>query len=122
MDLISRQAAIDAMTECYWSIMGDEPPKLDEKTALYVDLKQAIKRLPTADLSEYCDKLWKTAYERGKAEAHPKKGKWVLTDFPDEQTYKCSACNEIWTFIDGTPEDNGAFFCPNCGARMEESE
>lgn len=50
----------------------------------------------------------------------PKKGKWVLTDYPDEQTYKCSVCNEIWTFIVGTPVDNGAFFCPNCGARMEE--
>ena len=32
-------------------------------SALYV-----IDELPTADLSEYCDKLWKTAYERGKAE------------------------------------------------------
>lgn len=51
-----------------------------------------------------------------------KKGKWVLTDYPDEQTYKCSVCNEIWTFIVGTPVDNGAFFCPNCGARMEESD
>ncbi len=27
-----------------------------------------IEALPTADLSEYCDKLWKTAYKRGKAE------------------------------------------------------
>ena len=47
-------------------------------------------------------------------------GEWILTDFPDEQTYRCSACDAIWTFIDGTPFDNGAFFCPNCGADMRE--
>ena len=61
-DLISRQAAIDAMTECYWSIMGDEPPKLDEKTALYVDLKQAVKRLPTAEPTLYGYKIEHLAY------------------------------------------------------------
>ena len=46
-------------------------------------------------------------------------GEWIMTDDPDEQTYRCSACDEIWTFIVGTPFDNGAYFCPNCGARME---
>lgn len=142
-DLISRQAAIDAMAECYWSIMGDEPPTLDEKTALYVDLKQAVKRLPTAnpsvvrmklkvdaedvrkamqdaeltllpaDLSEYCDKLWKTAYERGKAEVHPKKGKWI--DYCGG--VKCDQCGFE---CDDTYYLGEANFCPNCGARMGE--
>ena len=32
-------------------------------------IETALSDLPTADLSEYSDKLWKTAYERGKAEA-----------------------------------------------------
>ena len=115
-DLISRQAAIDAMTEYYWSIMGDEPPKLDEKTALYVDLKQAVKRLPTADLSEYSDKLWKTAYERGKAEAHPKKGEWVaFANEGGELDLRCSVCGEEQGFFFGYFN-----YCPNCGAKMEE--
>lgn len=109
-DLISRQAAIDAMTECYWSIMGDEPPKLDEKTALYVDLKQAVKRLPTADLSEYCDKLWKTAYERGKAEAHSRTGKWKHRK--NWSMYVCDQCS--------FENHEASKYCPNCGARMEE--
>ena len=98
-DLISRQAAIDAIT----------------KYCLKYDLRELladIECLPTADLSEYSDKLWKTAYERGKAEAHPKKGKWVpLTD----GWAVCSVCEHLeraaglkWRF------------CPNCGARMEE--
>ena len=48
-----------------------------------------------------------------------KDGVWVLTDFPDGQTYKCSECGAYWVFIDGTPKDNGAFYCPNCGAKMD---
>ena len=54
-DLIDRQAAIDAVT----------------KYCLKYDLRELladIECFPTADLSEYCDKLWETAYERGKAE------------------------------------------------------
>lgn len=51
-----------------------------------------------------------------------KTGEWILTDFPDEQTYKCSSCNEHWTFLEGTPYDNGAYFCPNCGADMRGEE
>ena len=30
-----------------------------------------IERMPTADLSEYSDKLWEIAYKRGKADAEP---------------------------------------------------
>lgn len=69
----------------------------------------------------YTDPLNVLTEVRDKIRALPsaeRKGKWVLTDYPDEQTYKCSACNEVWIFLDGTPEDNGAFFCPNCGADM----
>lgn len=90
-DLIRRQAAIDAMTECYWSIMGDKSPTLDEKTALYVDLKQAVKRLPTAE----------------------KMGKWI--DYCGG--VKCDQCGFE---CDDTYYLGEANFCPNCGARMEE--
>lgn len=33
--------------------------------------------------------------------------------------WKCSACGIEWCFIEGTPEDNGTRFCPNCGAKMD---
>lgn len=101
-DLISRQAAIEALkrAEALTRAFG------------YHHVIETIRELPTADLSEYSDKLWKTAYERGKAEAHPKKGKWVpLTD----GWAVCSVCEHLeraaglkWRF------------CPNCGAKMEE--
>ena len=101
-DLISRQAAIDAVVEITY-----------DQTALHhgwVDPYYVVNRLeylPTADLSEYSDKLWETAYERGKAEAHPKKGKWIVVD----RQVVCSEC------YNANIETN---YCPNCGARMEE--
>lgn len=54
-DLISRQAAIDEIRKCRF----------------VVDAIEKIKGLPSAelDLSGFSDKLWKAAYERGKAEA-----------------------------------------------------
>ena len=118
-DLISRQAAIEAL--------GDMPMSwadTDAEIQAQEDWKQhreALLNLPTADLSEYCDKLWKTAYERGEAEAHPKKGKWerhysrpnVYADL----FWHCSECGY-------KNDENYApvyhHFCPNCGARMEE--
>ena len=98
-DLISRRAALDALE---WKWAG--------KAAI-----EAIKNLPTADLSEYCDKLWKAAYERGKAEAHPKKGKWI--DYCGG--VKCDQCGFE---CDDTYYLGEANYCPNCGARMEESD
>lgn len=101
-DLISRQTLIDAFKEEFYTMYSDD----------YNYMIKFFNDLPTADLSEYCDKLWKTAYERGKAEAQPRKGKWNTAYCP-----KCSVC--------GTPfygiEPVRYHYCPNCGAKMEES-
>ena len=69
-DLISRHAALDALTE-YWKGISDRHPILDGEMAVYADCKGIIKRLSSAqpDLSEYSDKLWRKAYERGKRDA-----------------------------------------------------
>lgn len=40
----------------------------------------------------------------------------------DEDTWECSACGVLWTFLDGGPEDNEAGYCPKCGARMDGGE
>ena len=48
-----------------------------------------------------------------------KTGKWVYKPNEyDDSTYECSQCEEPWTLIDGTPEENNMKFCPNCGADM----
>lgn len=65
-DLISRQAAIDALEDAgmtNYLATGDFYGIINALTI--------IKNLPTIDLSEYCDQLWKIAYERGKKEARP---------------------------------------------------
>lgn len=36
--------------------------------------------------------------------------------------YDCSACNESWTTIEGTPFDNSMKYCPHCGAKMDKGD
>lgn len=105
-DLISRQAAIDAIS-LFFDKAYIEDADVHKNDALY-----ELNLVPSADLSEYSDKLWKTAYERGKEEAHPRKGKWVLMSDCTGKYYACSWC--------GHEGYSGMNYCPNCGARMEE--
>lgn len=51
-----------------------------------------------------------------------KTGTWEETEYSAyDDRYRCSACGEVWEFIKGTPKDNGANYCPHCGARMESA-
>ena len=110
-DTISRQAAIDAL----WKAMFEYEDKTEKQFQESEDLdvrdwighrifvqnmndidRQTILNLPSAqpdyDLSDYSDRLWKAAYERGKAEAEPRwipveseppkerRSYWVCTD------------------------------------------
>lgn len=69
MDTIDRQAAIDAVSE-----------GCQEWRGIFERCKEKLLSLPSAqldyDLSGYSDKLWKAAYERGKAEAQPEQ-RWI---------------------------------------------
>ena len=56
---------------------------------------------------ERVEKVW-----RGEWQYHPE-------DY-DELTWTCSRCGEVWTLIDGTPDDNNMDFCPACGAPMTD--
>lgn len=47
-------------------------------------------------------------------------GRWEELD--EEGCYSCSVCGNPWIIIDGTPQDNEMYFCPNCGAKMDEKE
>ena len=70
-DCISRQDAIDAVYKCDDIFVGDMPVMV-----VKADAYEALAQLPSAqpDLSGYSDKLWKKAYERGKAEAQQR---WI---------------------------------------------
>lgn len=50
-------------------------------------------------------------------------GHWIeKEDFNMDTYYDCSECGESFCLIDGTPTDNLYNFCPNCGAKMFESQ
>ena len=56
-------------------------------------------------------------------EQEPKTGHWIEKDgFDGDVYYDCSECGESFCLIDGTPTDNLYNYCPNCGAKMVESE
>lgn len=49
------------------------------------------------------------------------KGEWI----PKEDSfldiyYECSCCGGEFYLVEGTPDMNDYFFCPNCGADMRE--
>ena len=94
-DLISRQAAIDAMNQIYCHVeMIRKRPVTKGEQALFLDMRETIKALPSAEPR--------------------KKGKWLLIDAGYYDYVKCSQCGEtlVW----------GKNFCPNCGACMREGE
>ena len=88
--------------------------------------EKVIDSIPTIDdLSKYSDKLWKLAYERGKAEGR-KTGHWYERRI-DEQygnpphgfltryEWRCSECEDVPCYEHDIHTLN---FCPNCGAKM----
>ena len=55
--------------------------------------------------------------------SQPQEGHWIEEDMYDgDVAYRCSECNELFCIIEGTPKDNEYNFCPNCGAKMVESQ
>ena len=85
-DLISRQAAIDAL----WAIKN-ERESVYYTSAIY-NAVDAIEALPSAE----------------------RRGRWIETTTEDPCYYRCSEC--------GRQTDDEYNYCPNCGARMEETE
>lgn len=76
-DLISRQAAINAVCEHGTDLerRGITILAVAEHKQVTVDLLEALPSVLT-DLSEYSDALWRAAYERGKKEGRMLHGKW----------------------------------------------
>lgn len=116
-DLIDRQMAIDAVRSYY-----DECDEREES------IEERIERLPSADIdmSDFSDKLWKAAYERGKAEA-VRHGHWIRGSGYPHHIF-CSICyatyvpNDEWDIWKTDGSDCFRLqrnFCPYCGARMD---
>lgn len=115
-DLISRQDAINAL-DGEFTVTGKDNAVV--VTNYLNTVRKHLENLPSAqpDMSEYSDKLWKSAYERGKADAQPKRGKWERVYPSRKKSYLrfCSVCREQCWYC-GTGDYR---YCPNCGAEMK---
>ena len=107
-DLIKRSDAIGACAyetiECY-------------------EARKAIRNLPSVDIPQsddwekYSDRLWKLAYEKGKASVRPQGGN-LLEKYPS--LFECSVCGASCS--DTIPWDCNINYCPNCGCRMKGAD
>lgn len=42
-----------------------------------------------------------------------------VEDFDGDGHWMCTNCGVEWVFNDGSPEENEAYYCPRCGAKMD---
>lgn len=133
-DLISRQAALDALERIFdrcEEIEAHLPDGDPDKTGYkmfpdYMTVWKYLHQLPSAERREgqpsgceYWDN--ESNFCTLNRPSAVRRGRW--TDHNDEWDggyYECSVCGEAFTFIEGTPKENLYNYCPNCGARMEE--
>lgn len=101
-DLISRQAAIDAVND----VIADYIPNIYGRyEALPLELASAVNRLPSAQPT-----------------AEPvRHGKWIKADSQQyfRKHYPCFTCSECGYRKDSQKKWN---YCPNCGADMKGAE
>ena len=72
------------------------------------------------DISEYSDKLWKNAYERGKADRP--QGEWIdIGDFEQCSVCKGTRLKEFQSYY-GKVTWIKTPYCPSCGARMKGAD
>lgn len=72
------------------------------------------------DWEAYSERLWKNAYERGKADRP--QGEWIDAEIPLEcgGSMPIQVCNLCKTFYPLAYTGGGHRFCPNCGADMRK--
>lgn len=111
---------------CYQHLMREAAELLSEQPDTTSDLisKQAV----SSWLKQYGQDvlhgkykfslmyIWKNLMDLPSAQPEMKKGHWIVPKYyPTQFTYTCSKCGYKQSF-------NGKFkFCPNCGAKMEDS-
>ena len=133
-DLISRQAAIDALADMHcksdedgytWIIRSDAWARIDALPSVTPTKIVAQINFDNAKLKEIVDE----AVKRLEEELEPKRktGKWEEKAVSDEkvidewQSARCSVCGKYHTAPYMYYFDNYNY-CPNCGARMTEED
>lgn len=77
-------------------VYGSDREKYDN----WEEIIDAVENIPAADVVPIVHARW-------------------MQDDCDDNCWVCSACGEIWDFLEGTPKQNNANYCPACGAKMK---
>jgi len=77
------------------------------------------------DISDYSDKLWKNAYERGKADRP--QGEWIDIGWKGDWQFETDGRGNCWYEYECSEcgfhsKGSKSNFCPNCGCRMKGAD
>lgn len=123
-DCISKQAVIELMRSLTRWCVRSEDGKFNNIGLLYDDVMFGIEQLPSVTpkgvtITDFADKC----RECGKQ----KKGKWIYVHHLENKitydSWKCSECQHDFSSEEESTVDFDEYkYCPNCGAKMIESE
>lgn len=88
-------------------IDADKFVKSLEKQSYYskTNIETRISKMPTADVQPVIHAHWNE-----------------FSDYTGTCYAECSRCGLLWWIEEGTAEENEMFYCPKCGAKMDEKE
>lgn len=109
MDLISRQAAIEAIKEDKIDLTNPNVVAVFKATG---DFEKVETQVMT------CDRHIEILKDLPSAQPERKQGQWVGIDDEPCETWECDQCGYIQEFFDGDQPN----YCSNCGADMREDE
>jgi hypothetical protein len=92
-------------------LIAFEAPVLSESTAQPADHIEGLIGMVAAQPAKLVD-----LHQIKKAPAQPLICTWTLDD--DGSGTWASSCGELWSFIDGGPDENRVTYCHNCGGKV----
>lgn len=88
----------------------------------YVDVEKLTQRIMGADyIHTACEVLIEIDCMPKEDVAPVIHGHWKeFEDYSGAVYPECSRCGLVWWLDEGTAEDNEMYYCPKCGAKMDE--
>ena len=101
---VDADKVIDVMKAAYWDenmhSAKDDPCVIDAMIDWSI---RQVKDAPTEEVAPVVHSHWKE-YEDYSGAVYP----------------ECARCGLVWWLDEGTAEDNEMYYCPKCGAKMDE--
>ena len=86
--------------------------------ALIKEAALILRKMPYITIADSLDRMIKIVQEVPAADVAPVvHGRWENHG----SKWQCANCKVLMS-IDGTPQENSIYYCPNCGAKMDKEE